>query len=140
MKKKIDNRATCTKLETCFMNYKIRSGNDVQKIMEETVDRTGYGYTKVTERRVYFDDKSEYDYFEDIELIYPNSKIKVTLFIDGDAGMLNFYISWFGRHDVIKYKESDSVFFEDFPVKEDRLSKKLRLLKKSFQDKRVDEF
>ena len=140
MKKKIDNRATCTKLETFFMNYKIRNGHDVKKIMEEIVDRTRYGYIQLTERRVYYDDENEFHYFEDIELIYPNSKIKVTLFIDGDAGMLDFKIYWSGRQNVIKYKESDSVFFEDFPVKEDRLSKKLRLLKESFQDKRVDEF
>ena len=98
MKKKIDNRATCKKLDNYFDTYKIKSGNDVKKVFNEIIQRTGYGILK--EYRTDFvckEGNAEYLFFI-YELVYPNSKIKVTLNYDERYEIENLNIQWTGQN------------------------------------------
>ena len=103
MKKKIDNRATCKKLKNYYLQDKINSANDLKKIFDDVIKRTDYGLLITTHRKVFYDFGKDYFSFLDYELIYPKSKIEVTLSCD-DLGALDvFDIKWTGAKGETKY-------------------------------------
>lgn len=107
MKKKIDNRATCIKLNNHFLNGKVNSEEDIQNFFLEIIRRTNYGCLEKTHQAFYTVDEDPAS-FTNYDLIYPNSNVVVGITYNKQGGMETFDIEWMGSNGETKY----SVYYE----------------------------